>query len=101
MLATSLLKSARPVIPINYFFPRCVFAPALYTFPMSFTYRPEGTCSQEMTFDIIDGKVRGLKIRGGCRGNRRGLSALVEGVRAARMPQLAAAMDGRSRHECR
>ncbi|MBI4979790.1 MAG: TIGR03905 family TSCPD domain-containing protein [Spirochaetes bacterium] len=47
---------------------------------MSFSYNPKGTCSTEMTFDIVEGKVHNLRIRGGCRGNRRGLSSLIEGM---------------------
>lgn len=46
-------------------------------------YRPRGVCSQLISFDIVDGKVRGVKFQGGCNGNTKGISALVEGMDAA------------------
>lgn len=49
---------------------------------MKFTYRPKGVCSQLMEMDIEDGKIRGLVVTGGCSGNLRGISRLVEGMEA-------------------
>lgn len=44
------------------------------------TYRTNGTCSQSIEFDIIDGKVTGVKFLGGCNGNLQGIAKLVEGM---------------------
>lgn len=44
------------------------------------TYKTKGTCSQAIDFDIIDGKVRNVKFLGGCNGNLKGISVLVDGM---------------------
>lgn len=43
-------------------------------------YKPKGTCSTEIRFDVIDGKVRSVSFKGGCNGNLQGISRLVEGM---------------------
>ena len=43
------------------------------------TYKTEGTCSSQIDFDIIDNKIHNLVFTGGCNGNTKGISALVEG----------------------
>lgn len=43
-------------------------------------YRTKGTCSQLISFDITDGKVRNVSFTGGCNGNLKGIGALVEGM---------------------
>ena len=47
---------------------------------MEFTYKTHGTCSREITFEVVDGKVKNVKFYGGCNGNLKGISALVEGM---------------------
>lgn len=42
-------------------------------------YRPRGVCSQEISFDIEDNKVRNVSFLGGCSGNLQGIARLVEG----------------------
>ena len=42
--------------------------------------RPKGVCSQKITFDIEDGKVKNVKFLGGCNGNLQGIASLVEGM---------------------
>lgn len=50
---------------------------------MRYTYTPQGTCSRQMEFDIDDeGRVRNLRVIGGCNGNLQGIAALVEGAKA-------------------
>ena len=44
-------------------------------------YRPQGVCSQQIHFDIIDNKVRNVSFVGGCNGNLQGISRLVEGMK--------------------
>ena len=43
------------------------------------TYKPKGVCSVQMDFDVEDGKIKNLKVVGGCNGNLKGIAALVEG----------------------
>ena len=47
---------------------------------MQFTYKTKGTCSQMISFNVEDGKVHNVKFYGGCNGNLKGISALVEGM---------------------
>ena len=47
---------------------------------MQFTYKTKGTCSQSIIFDVEDGKVHNIQFLGGCNGNLKGISALVEGM---------------------
>lgn len=43
-------------------------------------YITKGTCSREINFDVVDGKVRNVSFLGGCNGNLKGIGALVEGM---------------------
>ncbi len=47
---------------------------------MQYTYKTHGVCSQAITFDVEDGKVRNVQFFGGCNGNLKGIGALVEGM---------------------
>ena len=47
---------------------------------MHYSYTPKGVCSKNMEFDVNDGKITNLTIKGGCNGNTKGISALVEGM---------------------
>ena len=49
---------------------------------MTYSYRPQGTCSKLMTFEVEDGVIRKLEVIGGCSGNLQGLARLVEGMKA-------------------
>lgn len=44
------------------------------------TYKTQGTCSSQITFDIIDNKLYNVRFTGGCNGNTQGIAALVEGM---------------------
>jgi len=46
---------------------------------MHYTYKTKGTCSTQIEFDIENDKVHNVKYTGGCNGNLKALSALVEG----------------------
>ena len=46
---------------------------------MQYTYKTKGTCSQMINFEVEDGKVKNVQFFGGCNGNLKGISALVEG----------------------
>lgn len=47
---------------------------------MKYEYAPRGVCSRKMVFDVEDGIVRSLIVEGGCNGNLKGISSLVEGL---------------------
>ena len=47
---------------------------------MEFNYKTKGTCSREITFEVENGKVKNVQFFGGCNGNLKGISALVEGM---------------------
>ncbi|HDK7161791.1 TPA: TIGR03905 family TSCPD domain-containing protein [Clostridium botulinum] len=45
-----------------------------------YTYLPIGVCSKKITFDILNNKVVKVNFLGGCDGNLKGLSSLIEGM---------------------
>ena len=47
---------------------------------MAYSYKTKGTCSQEILFDVRDGKVHDVQFISGCHGNTQGVAALVEGM---------------------
>ena len=47
---------------------------------MQYEYKPKGTCSQRIFFDVENGKVKNVQFVGGCNGNLKGIAALVEGM---------------------
>lgn len=47
---------------------------------MSHSYKTQGVCSRNITFDIIDGHVYNVRFDGGCNGNTQGISGLVDGM---------------------
>lgn len=50
---------------------------------MNYQYKTSGTCSRSINFEIVDGKVKNVKFHGGCDGNLKGMSAMVEGMEAS------------------
>jgi uncharacterized protein (TIGR03905 family) len=53
-----------------------------------FEYKPRGTCSTKITFDIIDGKMHKLAFKDGCEGNLGGIAKLAEGMDARQLASL-------------
>ena len=49
---------------------------------MKISYKPQGVCSRQMDIELEDGKVKNVTIIGGCNGNLKGISSLVEGMDA-------------------
>jgi len=45
-----------------------------------YSFVPEGVCSRQINFDVIDGKIKNVSFMGGCSGNLKGVSSLVEGM---------------------
>ncbi len=51
-------------------------------------YKTKGTCSSKIAFDIEDGKVKNVSFCGGCNGNLKAISKLVEGMEATEVIRL-------------
>lgn len=49
---------------------------------MKYTHQCMGTCSRQVSFEIVDGKLHNVAFVGGCNGNTKGLCALLEGMDA-------------------
>ncbi len=50
---------------------------------MTYTYRPQGVCSQMMKVQLSeDGVIEDVLILGGCHGNLQGISSLIKGMKA-------------------
>lgn len=47
-----------------------------------YSYRPRGVCSQQIRFELEDGRLHGVAFRGGCDGNLKAIGKLVEGADA-------------------
>lgn len=47
---------------------------------MSHSYKTQGVCSRNISFDIRDGRVYNVRFDGGCNGNTQGISGLVDGM---------------------
>lgn len=46
---------------------------------MEYTFKPKNVCSMQITFDINDDVITNIKFTGGCNGNLRAISKLVDG----------------------
>lgn len=53
-----------------------------------YSYKTNGTCSREIQFEIIDGKLHNVKFFGGCAGNTLGISKIVEGMDALKVADI-------------
>lgn len=47
---------------------------------MNFEYKTHNTCSQKITFDINNGVITNVAFTGGCNGNLKAISKLVDGM---------------------
>ena len=47
-----------------------------------YQYKTKGTCSQMIFFDLEDNKGKNVQFMGGCNGNLKGISQLIEGMDA-------------------
>ncbi len=45
-----------------------------------YNYLTKGVCSSEINFDIVNNKVSNVSFTGGCNGNLKGVSTLIEGM---------------------
>lgn len=47
---------------------------------MKYTYKTRGVCASQIEFDIYGDKITNVKFYGGCDGNLKAISKLVEGM---------------------
>ena len=47
---------------------------------MHYKYKTKNTCSTEIEFDIENNKIYNVRYTGGCNGNLKAISSLVEGM---------------------
>ena len=52
-----------------------------------YQYTPRGVCSRSIEFSIEDGKLHNVSFMGGCNGNLKAISKLVEGEPAAQIAE--------------
>ena len=55
---------------------------------MEHIYRTRGTCSREISFELDGDKVRNVHFVGGCDGNLKAVSKLVDGMSVAQIETL-------------
>ncbi|MBQ8524189.1 MAG: TIGR03905 family TSCPD domain-containing protein [Clostridia bacterium] len=55
---------------------------------MKYTYKTRGTCSSQISFDIENGIIKNVVFTGGCNGNLKAISKLVDGQDAAHIAEL-------------
>jgi uncharacterized protein (TIGR03905 family) len=55
---------------------------------MKHTYKPKGTCSTKIDFEIVDGNVHNVVFTNGCNGNLKAIAMLVEGKPALEVAHL-------------
>lgn len=55
---------------------------------MKFSYKTKGTCSSVISFDINDGIIENVSFTGGCNGNLKAISKLVNGKDAKEICEL-------------
>jgi len=46
---------------------------------MKFFYKPEGTCSKDISFEVENNKVKNVKFQRGCSGGLHAICKLIEG----------------------
>ncbi len=46
-----------------------------------YSFQTQRTCSRQINFDVVDGKVTNVHFDGGCMGNTQGVASLVEGMK--------------------
>jgi len=48
---------------------------------MNYQYKTSGTCSRSIDFEIENGIVKNVRFHGGCDGNLKGISSIVDGMK--------------------
>ena len=54
---------------------------------MRYTYKTQGVCAREISFDINNNVITNVQFVGGCNGNLKAISKLVDGMTANEIKQ--------------
>ena len=54
---------------------------------MKYDFSPSGVCSTKVEFELDNNIVRNVRFQGGCNGNLKAISALVEGMPAQQLKE--------------
>ena len=54
---------------------------------MRYSYKPRGVCARKIEFDLEDGKVSNVSFTGGCNGNLKAISKLVDGMKVEQIEE--------------
>ena len=65
-----------------------------------FTYKTHNVCSQEISFDLIDGHIWNIHFEGGCTGNTQGVAMLADGMTAEEVIRRCEGIDCHGGHSC-
>ena len=52
---------------------------------MKYSFRTRGVCARNITFDLEDGVIKEVSFMGGCNGNLKAISKLVDGMDAQKV----------------
>lgn len=55
---------------------------------MKYSFRTRGVCARNITFDLEDGIVKDVSFMGGCNGNLKAISKLIEGMDAQKVIEI-------------
>ncbi len=55
---------------------------------MHYTYSPKGVCAMQIDFEINEGIISDVKFTGGCNGNLKAISKLVDGMSAEKISEV-------------
>lgn len=55
---------------------------------MRYSYKTQGTCSSKIDFDINGDVITNIEFTGGCNGNLKAISKLVDGMKVDRIEEL-------------
>ena len=55
---------------------------------MKYSFRTRGVCARNITFDLEDGIVKNVIFMGGCNGNLKAISKLIEGMDAQKVIEI-------------
>lgn len=64
---------------------------------MTYTYKPKRVCSVVIKFDLENGIVSNVSFTGGCDGNLKAISKLVDGMEATKVIEILKGNDCRGR----
>ena len=58
-----------------------------------YEFNTTGVCAKKIRFDISDNKVHSVEFQGGCNGNLKAISVLVEGMEVEKLNELLKGID--------